>query len=158
MLIDLKFDGKFIVVVGGGSEGYRKILNFLNSGSKILVVSKTFSSGIKKLHLAQKIDLLKVEVKDAAAFVKGLKPKPDLLIAVTNDHGLNSELVKQAKTLNCMVYAVDNPAISDFTLPSLTASGRSKNSHINRGKKPSDGQSFKAKNKENDHRRRLASN
>ncbi len=123
MLIDLKLNGKYIVMVGGGSECHRKILNFLNTGSKILVVSRAFSSNIKRLHETKKIDLQKTEIKDAAAFINGLKPKPDLLVAVTNDHKLNSELVKHAKSLGCMVYAADNPSISDFTLPAVTRVG-----------------------------------
>ena len=54
MIVDLKFDGKYIVIVGGGKEAYRKTLTFLNAGSKILIASRTFSSGIEKLHQDEK--------------------------------------------------------------------------------------------------------
>ena len=49
MFVDLKFDGKYVVVVGGGSESYRKTMDFLDAGAKILVISKSFSSEIKHL-------------------------------------------------------------------------------------------------------------
>ena len=65
MLVDLNFKGKYVVIVGGGSESYRKILSFVEAGSKILVASKTFSHGIKKLHTMGRLELLKTEVKDA---------------------------------------------------------------------------------------------
>ena len=123
MLVDLHFKGKYVVVVGGGSESYRKTPTFVEACAKILVVSKTFSEGIEKMHKMGKLELLQTEVKDAKAFVKSLDPKPDLLVAVTNDHALNAALIQHAKSLGCMVYAVDNPVASDFILPAIAKVG-----------------------------------
>jgi precorrin-2 dehydrogenase/sirohydrochlorin ferrochelatase len=136
LLIDLKLDGKYIIVVGGGAEGYRKTLSFVDSGAKILVVSRAFSSGIKKLQRINKVSLLETAVLDAEAFVKSLTPKPDLLVAVTNDHTLNTKLVKHAKSAGCMVYAVDNPSISDFILPALAKLGEVRIAISTSGKSP----------------------
>ena len=97
MLIDLKLDGKTVIVVGGGAEAYRKTQSFLDSGAKIWVISRDFSEGIQKLGVEKKVALLKTEVKDAKSFVDSLNPKPDMLLAVTNDGKLNLELVKAAK-------------------------------------------------------------
>ncbi len=136
MLVDLNFNGKYVVVVGGGSESYRKTRSFVEAGSKILVVSKTFSRGIKELHAMGKLELLQEEVKDAEVFVKNLKPKPDLLVAVTNNHELNAQLIKHAKTLGCMVYSVDDPAASDFILPAIAKIGEVKIAISTAGKSP----------------------
>jgi precorrin-2 dehydrogenase/sirohydrochlorin ferrochelatase len=136
MLVDLNFKGKYVVVVGGGSESYRKTLSFVEAGSRILVVSKAFSQGIKKLHVMGKLELLQAEVKDAADFVKSLNPKPDLLVAVTNDHKLNAQLIKHSKARGCMVYAVDDPAVSDFTLPALAKVGEIRIAVSTAGKSP----------------------
>jgi precorrin-2 dehydrogenase/sirohydrochlorin ferrochelatase len=136
LLIDLKLDGKTIIVVGGGSEGYRKTQNFVDSGAKIWVISKSFSSGIQKLHEARKVVLLKTEIQDAKAFVASLNPKPDVLLAVTNDPKLNLELVKAAKSAGCMVYSVDNSALSDFILPAVARVGDVKIAVSTSGKSP----------------------
>jgi precorrin-2 dehydrogenase/sirohydrochlorin ferrochelatase len=136
LLVDLNFNGKYVVVVGGGSESYRKTQSFVEAGSKILVVSKTFSLGIKKLHTTGKLDLLQAEVKAAEDFVESLNPKPDLLVAVTNDHKLNVQLIKHAKSAGCMVYAVDNPSISDFILPALAKVGEVRIAISTTGKSP----------------------
>ena len=136
MLVDLDFNGRYVVVVGGGSESYRKTSTFVEAGSKVVVVSKTFSAGIRKLREAGKLGLLRAEVKDGAEFVKRLKPKPNLLVAVTNDHALNAELVKHAKTLGCMVYSVDNPAASDFILPAVAKIGEVRIAISTTGKSP----------------------
>jgi precorrin-2 dehydrogenase/sirohydrochlorin ferrochelatase len=136
LLVDLNFKGKYVVVVGGGSESYRKTQSFVEAGSKILVVSKTFSRGIKELNAKGKLELLQKEVKDAEAFVNNLKPKPDLLVAVTNNRELNAQLVKRAKTFGCMVYSVDNPAASDFILPALAKIGEVRIAISTAGKSP----------------------
>jgi precorrin-2 dehydrogenase/sirohydrochlorin ferrochelatase len=119
LILDLNFEGKYVVIVGGGAEGYRKILSFLDAGSKILVVSKNFLDDIHTSHQLKKIDLLKSDITDAEAFVNSLSNSPDVLIAVTNDHNLNFQLAKHAKAAGCMAYCVDNPAISDFMFPAL---------------------------------------
>lgn len=119
MILDLNFEGKHVVIVGGGAEAYRKILSFLDADSKILVVSRKFLDDIHTLHQLQKIDLLKKDIVDAEAFVNSLSNSPDVLVAVTDDHNLNFQLAKHAKAAGCMVYCVDNPAISDFMFPAL---------------------------------------
>ena len=136
MLVDLNFNGKYVVVVGGGSESYRKTQSFVEAGAKILVVSKAFSLGIKKLHKMGKLELLQAEVKDAEDFVKSLEPKPDLLVAVTNDHKLNAQLIKHAKSACCMVYSVDKPSASDFILPALAKVGEVRIAVSTTGKSP----------------------
>ena len=123
MLIDFKLDGKTVIVVGGGAEAHRKTRSFLDSGATIWIISKTFSEGIKKLSDEKKVILLKTEIKDGTTFVDCLNPKPDVLLAVTNDSKLNLSLVKAANAWGCMVYDVDNPAMSDFILPAVARVG-----------------------------------
>ena len=136
MLIDLKLEGKTVIVVGGGAEAYRKTQSFLDSGATIWVISKEFSSSIQKLSEEKKVILLKTEIKDGTSFVDCLNPKPDVLLAVTNDSKLNSELVEAAKAWGCMVYAVDNPALSDFILPAIARVGDVKVAVSTGGKSP----------------------
>lgn len=123
MIIDFKFEDKYVVVVGGGSEAFSKVQNFLDAGSKVMVISRNFSSGILDLYGKKKINLFKTEIRDGDAFVKQLNPKPDLLAVATSDHELNTKLANHAKTDGLMVYVADNPAISDFILPAVSKIG-----------------------------------
>jgi precorrin-2 dehydrogenase/sirohydrochlorin ferrochelatase len=136
LILDLNFKDKYIVIVGGGAEGYRKTLSFLDAGSKILVVSQSFSEGINDLHQAKKIDLLKAEIKDGEDFINSLNPKPYLLLAVTNDHNLNLQLAKYAKSAGCMIYVTDNPSMSDFIVPAVSMIGDVKIAVSTCGKSP----------------------
>lgn len=123
MLIDLKLDGKTVMVIGGGAEAYRKTQSLLDSGAVIWLISKDFNNDVLKLGETKKVAILKTEVKDAKAFVDSLNPKPDVLLAATNNSKLNLELVKAAKAYGSMVYAVDNPTLSDFILPAVAHIG-----------------------------------
>ena len=136
MIVDFKFDGKYVVIVGGGSEAYKKTLSFLDAGSKILVVSRTFSSGIRKLHQMKKINVLKADIKDGEAFVNQLNPKPDLLVVATNNQNLNAQLAKCAESSGVMVYVIDNPSISDFILPAVARIGEVQVAISTNGKSP----------------------
>ena len=136
MIIDFRFEGMYVVVVGGGLEGYRKTLSFLDAGSRVLVVGRAFLSGIKKLHRMKKIDLLKEDVKEGEAFINNLSPKPDLLVAATNDRDINIQLAKHAKVAGCMVYVVDNPSVSDFIFPALAKIGDVRIAISTNGKSP----------------------
>ncbi len=136
MLIDLKLDGKTVMVVGGGAEAYRKLHSVLDSGAKIWVISREFCEEVQKLGVEKKVALLKTGIKDAQAFVDSLSPKPYILLAVTNDSAFILGLVKAAKYYGCMVYSVDNPAQSDFILPAVAHVGDVKIAVSTSGKSP----------------------
>ncbi len=136
MLIDLKLGGKTIIIVGGGVEANRKIQGLLDQDAWIWVISRDFSPEIQKLGEQKRVALLKTGIKDAQAFIDSLNPKPDILLAVTNDTALNLALIKAAKYYNCMVYVVDNPALSDFILPAVAHVGDVKIAVSTSGKSP----------------------
>jgi precorrin-2 dehydrogenase/sirohydrochlorin ferrochelatase len=136
LIIDFKFDEKYVVIVGGGTEAYKKTLSFLDAGSKILVASRTFTSGIKKLHQEKKINLLKANIKNGETFFNQLNPKPDLLAVATNNQKLNVQLSKRARSAGCMVYVADNPSISDFILPAVAKIGEVRIAMSTGGKSP----------------------
>jgi precorrin-2 dehydrogenase/sirohydrochlorin ferrochelatase len=136
LIMDYKFDGKYIVMVGGGTEAYKKVLTFLDAGSQVLVVSRNFSAEFKELEKTKKVCLTRKEIKDGAEFVKDLNPKPDLLAVATSDHKLNAALAERGKTLGFMVYVADNPAISDFILPAVARVGAVRIAVSTDGKSP----------------------
>src|SRR4030065_2922234 len=97
LIIDFKFEGKYVVMVGGGSEAYSKVQSCLDAGSRVLVISRNFGSGILNLHEKKKIELRKAEIHEGEAFVRKLNPKPDLLAVATSDHDLNAKLASRDK-------------------------------------------------------------
>lgn len=136
MLLDLRLSGRSVVVVGGGVESYKKVLSLIEEGSKVKVYSKTFSEGFRRLKSEGKVVLIEAEVKDVDAFLRGLAPKPFLVMAATDDPSLNAELVLKAKAEGCLAYAIDNPSISDFAFPARANMGDVKVAVSTNGKSP----------------------
>ncbi|MCL2358797.1 bifunctional precorrin-2 dehydrogenase/sirohydrochlorin ferrochelatase [Candidatus Bathycorpusculum sp.] len=123
MLIDLKLNGQTVMVIGGGKEATRKITSFLDSGATIWMISRDFSPQALSLGQTKQINLLKTEIKDAKTFIDSLNPKPDVLLAATDNSQLNHNLIEAALIYGCMVYTVDNSALSDFILPAIAKIG-----------------------------------
>ena len=116
MIIDLKLQGKKIVIVGGGNEAQKRINSVLRQDGDITVISESVNTQIKKLVKTKKIKLKKQKITDTK-FISVLKP--DLIITTTNDKKINSKIINIAKKEKIIVYSSDNPEESDFSNPAI---------------------------------------
>ena len=117
MIVDLNVYNKKAIVIGGGTEGLRKINGLLDQECEITVITSRLNNELKKLMSDGKINLIKSRIKD----VKILDQFKDvfLILAATDDRGLNRKLVEKGRTMGAFVYASDDPKISDFSYASL---------------------------------------
>jgi len=136
MLIDLKLAGKNILIVGGGKVGERKTKKFLETGSTIFVVSKDFTSSLKQLSRKRKVKLVRVDVRNDASSISKWISKSDVIISATDNPKLNEAIANEAKKKRTLMCAVDNPSISDFTLPAIAKIGDVRIAISTEGKSP----------------------
>jgi precorrin-2 dehydrogenase/sirohydrochlorin ferrochelatase len=117
LIVDLNVYNKKAIVIGGGTEGLRKINGLLDQDCEITVITSRLNNELKKLMSDGKINLIKSRIKD----VKILDQFKDvfLILAATDDRGLNRKLVEKGRTIGAFVYASDDPKISDFSYASL---------------------------------------
>jgi len=117
LIVDLNVYNKKAIVIGGGTEGLRKINGLLDQDCEITVITSRLNSELKKLMSDGKINLIKSRIKD----VKILDQFKDvfLILAATDDRDLNRKLVEKGRTMGAFVYASDDPKISDFSYASL---------------------------------------
>ena len=116
MIVDLHLKGNLVLVVGGGAEGLKKVNSLVTQDCKILLISDKINNQISGYVKKKKIKFEKNNLKNANFLSKY---KPYLVMATTNDKKLNQKIVKKAKTLGCLVYASDDPKVSDFAHPSV---------------------------------------
>ena len=114
MIVNLNLQNKTIIVVGGGKEAEKRINSLLNQGCKIVVISDSATTKIKKLAKTKKIKLKNQKVQDTK-FISELKP--NMIITTTNDKKINQRIVNAAKREKIITYSSDNPAESDFSNP-----------------------------------------
>ena len=116
LIIDLNLKGNLVIVVGGGSEGLKKVNSLLTQDCKILVISDKLNSQLSKYIKQKKIKFKKVQLKNASFLSQY---KPFLVMAATDNRELNRKIVQKAKKMKCFVYAADDPEVSDFAHPSV---------------------------------------
>lgn len=116
MIVDLRLDGEQVIVVGGGSEGLKKINSLLTQDCKIVLISNKTNKQIDKYVKSKKITFKKAALKDAGFLSKY---RPYIVMAATDDMELNRRIVQKAKSMGCLAYASDDPDVSDFAHPSV---------------------------------------
>lgn len=105
------------MVVGGGTEGMRKVRGLLGQGCRITVISNRISSYLSEQAALGKIQVVKASLRSAAILDK--YPSAFLVLAATNDKSLNRKLVEKGRAMGAFVYAADDPPVSDFSYASI---------------------------------------
>ncbi len=117
MIVDLNVNNKKAVVIGGGTEGLRKVHGLLNQGCEITVITSRLNKELRRMSHDRKIKLIKSRIKDATVLEKF--NDIFLILAATDDRQLNRKLVEKGRTMGAFVYAADDPPMSDFSYTSL---------------------------------------
>ena len=117
MIVDLNIKGKRAIVVGGGTEGIRKVRALLGQDCKITVISNRFNRFLMEQADSGKIELVKARLKDAN--ILDNYNDAFLVLAATNDRELNRKIIERGRSLRAFVYAADDPAVSDFSYASI---------------------------------------
>ncbi|MGL5641930.1 MAG: precorrin-2 dehydrogenase/sirohydrochlorin ferrochelatase family protein, partial [Paraclostridium sp.] len=113
IMIDLK--EKNITIVGGGKIAYRKAKNFINFGYKVNVVSLEFIEEFEKI--ADKVNFInngydEKYIKDSF-----------IVVAATNNRQINENIGIFCREKDKLVNVVDNPQLSNCTVPSYVKRG-----------------------------------
>jgi precorrin-2 dehydrogenase / sirohydrochlorin ferrochelatase len=117
LIVDLNLRGKHVVVIGGGTEGFRKVNALLGQGCRITVISSRFNKYLNDQAKAGKIETIKTRIKDAS-ILEGHN-NLFLVLASTDDRKLNRKLCQKGREKGAFVYSVDDPAYSDFSYASV---------------------------------------
>jgi precorrin-2 dehydrogenase len=117
LLIDLNLNGKQVIIVGGGTEGIRKLRGLEDQNCEIILITNRLNKVVKGLQDRGKLSLRKELVKDTN-FLKGYKDA-FLVLACTNNKHLNRKIAQEASLMGALSYAVDDPSVSDFSYASI---------------------------------------
>jgi precorrin-2 dehydrogenase/sirohydrochlorin ferrochelatase len=117
MIVDLNLEGKDIVVIGGGTEGVRKVHGLLGQNCKITLISNRLNRYLIDLGKQGQIEIIKTKIKDAS--ILDNYKNSFLVLAATNDKMLNRKLVEKGRSMGSFVYAADDPSFSDFSYASI---------------------------------------
>ncbi|MBI5182514.1 MAG: bifunctional precorrin-2 dehydrogenase/sirohydrochlorin ferrochelatase [Nitrospirae bacterium] len=113
----LNLRNKKAVVVGGGSVAERKALTLLSCNADVSIISPEITPRLRRLVKEEKIEYIKKgyenkDIKDAF-----------IVVAATNDRGINEAIYKAAERYGCLLNIVDKPESSNFIVPSVISRG-----------------------------------
>jgi precorrin-2 dehydrogenase/sirohydrochlorin ferrochelatase len=117
MIVDLNLEGKDVVVIGGGTEGVRKVRGLLGQNCKITLISNRLNRYLTDLGKQGQIEIMKTKIKDAS--ILDNYKNSFLVLAATDDKILNRKLVENGRSMGSFVYAADDPLFSDFSYASI---------------------------------------
>jgi precorrin-2 dehydrogenase/sirohydrochlorin ferrochelatase len=117
LIVDLNVKGKHAVVIGGGTEGIRKVRGLSGQDCKITVISNRVNRFLTEQAALGKIKLVKAKLPDAS--ILDNYRDAFLVLAATNDRELNRKLVEKGRLIGAFVYAADDPGVSDFSYASI---------------------------------------
>jgi precorrin-2 dehydrogenase / sirohydrochlorin ferrochelatase len=117
LIVDLNVSQKKAIVIGGGTEGLRKVHGLLDQECDIIVITSRLNMELKKMSKDGKLKLIKKRIKDASILDEFRNIF--LILAATDDRQLNRKLVEKGRSMGAFAYAADDPTISDFSYTSL---------------------------------------
>ena len=103
---------------GGGKIAEKKILQLLDNGADITVFSQEFTKKLKELGKSRQVNIEKKRVKDVL-LMSYRKFNPSMVIVASNNRLLNEKVAKEAGRISSLVCVVDNPSLSDFSMPAV---------------------------------------
>jgi precorrin-2 dehydrogenase/sirohydrochlorin ferrochelatase len=117
MIVDLNLEGKDVVVIGGGTEGVRKVRGLVGQNCKITLISNRLNRYLTDLGKQGQIEIMKTKIKDAS--ILDNYKNSFLVLAATDDKILNRKIVEKGRSMGSFVYAADDPLFSDFSYASI---------------------------------------
>ena len=109
----LNIKNKICLVVGGGEVAARKVNLLRKAGGNVTVVAPELCPGLLKLSAASEI------IHHARQFEQADLSGAVLVIAATDNAGINQMVSEQAERLNIPVNVVDQPKLCSFIVPSI---------------------------------------
>ena len=113
----LNIQGKKCLVVGGGEVALRKAQMLVEYGAIVEIVSPSLCPGLKEL---EKDGAVRAVLKD---YGPGDLDDALLVVAATDDAGINEKVAAEARKTGILVNVADKPDISDFIVPSYFRHG-----------------------------------
>jgi siroheme synthase-like protein len=120
-----------VLVVGGGEIAEGKILQLVEAGGAVHVVSPTLTPRLKAMASDRGIEYR--ERRFEPSDLDGIS----LVISATDDQSVNQEVARLAGERGLLCNVVDQPALCNFITPSLVTRGRLQISVSSGGASPS---------------------
>ena len=109
--------GRRCLVLGGGEVAERKTLGLLVAGAEVSICSPVLTAKLREL--AARGEVIHIN----SIYRPEIIGKFFIVICATDDHSVNQEAAREAQRKGALANVVDDPEISDFTVPASVIRG-----------------------------------
>lgn len=115
--INLMLEGRRCLVVGGGTVAERKVTSLLAAGAAVTVIAPAVTIQLRQWWMQGRLEWLcrAFEISDVAGYF--------LVICATSDSAANAAAAAAGRSGSVLVNVVDQPALCNFTVPSVFCQG-----------------------------------
>jgi len=113
----LNFEGKKILIIGGGEVAYRKLNYLLSFTSSLHVIAQEFSPEMQTKLEKQQISFEKRSYRDGD--VQGYQ----MVVVAVDNLNVQKAVYESSRKYNCLCNAVDSTSYCDFIFPSYIQKG-----------------------------------
>ncbi|WP_457549894.1 precorrin-2 dehydrogenase/sirohydrochlorin ferrochelatase family protein [Archaeoglobus sp.] len=114
--IYVEFEGKNVLVIGGGGVGTFRAKKFLNAGANVKVLSLDFSEELKNLQKDGKVELIERNVRDIEKLER-LIEESDLVVVALPFTDYNDVIVNIAKRYKTLVNLANDAKKTEVVIP-----------------------------------------
>ncbi|MGC9153166.1 MAG: precorrin-2 dehydrogenase/sirohydrochlorin ferrochelatase family protein [Vulcanisaeta sp.] len=112
----IEFEGRNVLVVGGGGVGTRRALKFLMAGAHVRVLSLEFSSDLVRHAEQGRLELVKGDAKDVELLRKNIE-WADLVVIATNDPLINENVRRLCREMRKFFNDATNAEETEVVVP-----------------------------------------
>lgn len=114
--IYVEFEGKEVLVIGGGGVGTIRSKKFLNAGAKVKVLSLDFSEELKKLAREGKVELIRDDVRNLKKLEELIRSS-DLVVVALPFTSFNEKIFEIAKKYKTLVNLANDAKSTEVVVP-----------------------------------------
>jgi uroporphyrin-III C-methyltransferase/precorrin-2 dehydrogenase/sirohydrochlorin ferrochelatase len=115
--LQLKLQGRLVVLIGAGIVAARKASKIINTGAKLRIISPT-TSDIESYWATKDVERIYRYYSGVTDVIGAF-----LVIAATDNKTLNAKIALEARSIGALVLRVDAPEDSDFAFPATLRRG-----------------------------------
>ncbi len=119
MLVDLKVRGRRVLVLGVGAAARSRSAFLTKEGARVFRIPRTGPPRTKARR--GRPGGPAAELAETARWVK--RWRPAVVFSLTGDGRQDRAIARAGRSVGALVYVVDAPALSDFTMPSVGSVG-----------------------------------
>lgn len=116
----IEFEGKKVLVIGGGGVGTSRAKKFLNAGARVRVLSLEFSDELRNLEREGKVELIRGDAFDEGLLEENIS-WADLVVVAIGNLAINDRVIQLARKHKVLVNLANDADRTEVVVPFETS-------------------------------------